>query len=199
MALSTVGGFIKRKRETGSVSPDKFGGYKTFTLEPHTDRVKELVAEQPDSTLAELQVRLAKEKVKVSQSGISRFLHHINLTFKKSVHAAEQDRPDVAAARKALRKEQLTLDPKQLIFIDETAATTKMTRLYGRAPQGKRLVDKVPAGSRQEWGTTDTLGCVFREGPMRTPCTLRTRRLRAPTTTRAYRTFTLDRGVDVLS
>jgi hypothetical protein len=27
MALSTVGGFIKRKRETGSVSPDKFGGY----------------------------------------------------------------------------------------------------------------------------------------------------------------------------
>jgi transposase len=60
MALSTVGGIIKRKRETGSVSPDKFGGYKTFTLEPHTD--KELVAEQPDSTLAELQVRLGKEK-----------------------------------------------------------------------------------------------------------------------------------------
>ena len=54
MALSTVGGFIKRKRETGSVSPDKFGGYKTFALEPHTALVKELVAEQPDSTLAEL-------------------------------------------------------------------------------------------------------------------------------------------------
>jgi len=32
MALSTVGGFIKRKRETGSVRPDKFGGYKTFAL-----------------------------------------------------------------------------------------------------------------------------------------------------------------------
>src|ERR1700687_244360 len=83
MALSTVGGFIKRKRETGRVSPDKFGGYKTFVLEPHTTLVQELVAEQPDSTLAELQVRLAKEEVKVSQSGISRFLHHINLTFKK--------------------------------------------------------------------------------------------------------------------
>src|SRR6266481_3409009 len=109
MALSTVGGFIKRKRETGSVSPDKFGGYKTFSLEPHTDLVMELVAEQPDSTLAELQARLKKEKVKVSQSGISRFLHHINLTFKKSLHAAEQDRPDVAAARKALRKEQLLI------------------------------------------------------------------------------------------
>jgi transposase len=142
MALSMVGGFIKRKRETGSVSPDKFGGYRTFSLEPHMHLVKELVAEQPDSTLAELRSRLAKEKVKVSQSAISRFLHHLNLTFKKSVHAAEQDRPDVAAAREALRKEQPTLDPKQLVFIDETAATTKMTRLYGRAPQGKRLVDK---------------------------------------------------------
>lgn len=47
-------------------------------------------------------------------------------------------------------------------------------------------------------GTTATLGCAFREGPMRTPCSLRTRRLRAPTTTRAYRTFSLERGVDVL-
>ena len=169
MALSTVGGFIKRKRETGSVSPDKFGGYKTFSLEPHTYLVEELVAEQLDSTLAELQSRLAKEKVEVSQSGISRFLHHINLTFKKkSVHAAEQDRPDVAAARKALRKEQLTLDPKQLVFIDETAATTKMTRLYGRAPQGKRLVDKVPHG---HWKTT-TFICGLRYDGVTAPFVL---------------------------
>jgi len=62
MALSTVGGFIKRKRETGSVSPDKFGGYKTFSLEPHADLVRRLVAEQPDSTLAELQSRLKNER-----------------------------------------------------------------------------------------------------------------------------------------
>ena len=96
IALSTVGGFIKRKRETGSVIPDKFGGYKTFSLEPHTDRVKELIAEQPDITLAELQVRLAKERVKVSLSGISRFLHHINLTFKK--------KPPRSRARSARRR-----------------------------------------------------------------------------------------------
>ena len=82
MALSTVGGFIKRKRETGSVSPGKFGGHKTFALGPHTALVRELVAEQPDSTLAELQSRLERRKVKVSQSGIFRFLNHIKLTFK---------------------------------------------------------------------------------------------------------------------
>ena len=169
MALSTVGGFIKRKRETGSVSPDKFGGYKTFSLEPRTDLVKELVAEQPDRTLAELRDRLAKEQVTVSQSAISRFLHHINLTFKKkSVHASEQDRPDVAAARRALRKQQQTLDPKKLVFIDETAATTKMTRLYGRAPQGERLVDKVPHG---HWKTS-TFICGLRYNRVTAPFVL---------------------------
>src|SRR5258707_2839031 len=66
MALSTVGGFIKRKRETGSVSPDKFGGDKTFTLEPHTDPGKEPVAEQTASKPSQLLVRFAVEKVKVS-------------------------------------------------------------------------------------------------------------------------------------
>jgi transposase len=86
MALSTIGGFIKRKRETGSVSPDKFGGYKTFSLEPHSDLVKELLAEQPDRTLAELRDCLAKEQVTVSQSAIFRFLHHINRTFKKRAY-----------------------------------------------------------------------------------------------------------------
>src|SRR5258708_40000726 len=80
MALSTVGGFIKRKRETGSVSPDKFGGGKTFSLEPHTDLVKELVAEQPDNTLAELQTCLNKQKMKVKPTRCSRCLHHNKLT-----------------------------------------------------------------------------------------------------------------------
>jgi len=48
---------------------------------------------------------------------------------KKFLHAAEQDRPDVAAARQRLRAEQPTLKPKRLVFIEETSVTTKMTRL----------------------------------------------------------------------
>jgi hypothetical protein len=53
----------------------------------------------------------------VSQSAIFRFLRHLKLPFKKSVHAAEQDWEDVAAAREALRKAQPTLDPKRLTFM----------------------------------------------------------------------------------
>ena len=38
------------------------------------------------------------------------------------------------------------LDPARLVFIDETAVTTNMVRLRGRAPRGVELVGRVPQG-----------------------------------------------------
>jgi len=49
------------------------------------------------------------------------------------VRAAEQERPDVAEARLRWASDQLQLDPAKLVFVDETGASTKMARLYGRA------------------------------------------------------------------
>jgi len=46
-----------------------------------------------------------------------------------------------------LQKRQPRLDPKRLVFIDETSVSTTITRLYGRAPRGERLVQKVPHGN----------------------------------------------------
>jgi transposase len=56
---------------------------------------------------------------------------------------------------------QLGLDPSQLVFIDETWATTNMTRLRGRAPLGERLVAKVPHG---HWKTTTLLAALDHTG-----------------------------------
>jgi transposase len=70
---------------------------------------------------------------------------------KKSLHAAEQQRPDVAAARQEWRVGQAQLNPERLIFIDETWATTNMARRYGRCPRGQRLVAAVPHG---HWKTS---------------------------------------------
>lgn len=78
---------------------------------------------------------------------------------KKSLHAAEQDRPDVAAARKAWFKMQTKLDPRKLVFIDETAASTNMTRRYGRETRGERLVCKVPHG---HWKTSTFVAALRR-------------------------------------
>jgi hypothetical protein len=38
------------------------------------------------------------------------------------------------------------LDPKRLIFIDETWASTNMARRRGRAPKGERLRAPIPHG-----------------------------------------------------
>jgi hypothetical protein len=65
--------------------------------------------------------------------------------------AAEQDRPDVALRRATWRLEMPGLRAEQLVFLDETWASTNMTRRYGRCPRGRRLVYPVPHG---HWKTT---------------------------------------------
>jgi transposase len=50
---------------------------------------------------------------------------------------------------------------QNLVFVDETVASTKMTRLYGRCPRGERLVASVPWG---HWKTTTFIGALRQEG-----------------------------------
>src|SRR5450432_1568117 len=80
---------------------------------------------------------------------------------KKTLHAAEQDRPDVAAARAELKAEQPSLKARRLVFIDETSVTTKMVRHYGRCPRGERLVAKVPHG---HWKTMTFIAGLRADG-----------------------------------
>ena len=71
------------------------------------------------------------------------------------MHAAEQERPDVAQVRAAWKARQASLDPTKLVFIDETGTSTKMARLYGRAKRGKRVIGRVPWG---HWKTVTFVG-----------------------------------------
>jgi transposase len=83
-------------------------------------------------------------KSAITAFGISSIMRASAL--KKTLHASEQDRPDVARRRALWKRHQGSVDPKRLIFIDETWAKTNMTRLHGRCAVGKRLVAKVPHG-----------------------------------------------------
>lgn len=80
---------------------------------------------------------------------------------KKTLRASEQERPDVAFRRRTWRAAQPFIDPDRLVFIDETGANTKMTRLYGRAPRGQRLLAKAPFG---HWKTTTFVAGLRRTG-----------------------------------
>lgn len=61
----------------------------------------------------------------------------------------------MAHAREQWRGAQPDLDPDKLIFVDETGASTKMARLYGRALRSDRCIASVPHG---HWKTTTFVG-----------------------------------------
>ena len=77
------------------------------------------------------------------------------------LRASEQDREDVKLKRCLWQKAQSLMNLEKLIFIDESGAKTNMTRLYGRAKAGQRIVDNVPAG---HWCTTTMISSVRLDG-----------------------------------
>lgn len=60
------------------------------------------------------------------------------------MHATERDKPEVLEKRKDFRKKVSQIDPRRLKVIDESGVNTSMTRLYGRAPKGERVLGSVP-------------------------------------------------------
>jgi transposase len=80
---------------------------------------------------------------------------------KKSLHAAEQDRPDVVERRREWTRKTAVATRSCFVFIDESGAKTNMTRLYARAFGGRRAVDKVPHG---HWSTTTMISALRLDG-----------------------------------
>ena len=74
---------VQRWRGKGALSPDPVGGGRRAKLADHAERVHALLAATPDSTIAELNTRLAAAGIAVSPSAISRFLKACGLTRKK--------------------------------------------------------------------------------------------------------------------
>lgn len=100
------------------------------------------------------------------QHDLVRAPHAEDLVQKKTLVAAEQQRPDVAAQRlefEAIQK--IGIDPDRFVFLDETWVKTNMTRLYGWCPTGHRVREYVPHG---HWMTTTFL-CAMRSTGLITP------------------------------
>ena len=96
--------------------------------------------------------------------------------FHKTLFALEQARSDIARRRQRWRSWQAGLDPRRLVFIDETWIKTNMAPRRGWGPRGKRLRSFAPHG---HWRTLTFLGalrcdrlaapCVF-DGPINGQC-----------------------------
>jgi transposase len=82
------------------------------------------------------------------------------------VLASEQDRPDIARRRARWKQHQHKLDPRRLVFIDETWVKTNMTPLRGWSRCGRRLPAKAPHG---HWKTL-TFIAALRSDRIDAPC-----------------------------
>ncbi len=152
--------WMQRFEETGSVAAKPSGG-STSPLEQHAEFLLGLIADQPDLTLDEIVAAMRKRRIAGSRSAVWRFFARRNISFKKTLYAAERKRADVARARRRWMREQGMFDPARLVFIDETCTTTAMVRLRGRAPRGERLVGYAPHG---HWKTITFVGGLRQRG-----------------------------------
>src|SRR5258708_1575287 len=96
----------------------------------------------------------------------------------------------------------------ELHHSSEPEAPEKVTKLFLNTPLVQLRLPRMPMpgtrgtyGTMLHEGTTDTMDTLHRtmrrEDSITAPCMRRTRRRRAPTTIRAFRTFSLDRGAGV--
>ncbi|WP_206427944.1 IS630 family transposase [Rhizobium sp. CIAT894] len=158
VGISTAIRWIARAKE-GELTSRPQGWRRPSALDAHEAFVVALIEDRKDVTLDEMVGRLfAERQVKISRSALGAWLRGRGWTFKKkTAHALEQDRPDVLKRRRIWFDGQLDLDPKKLIFIDETGLSTKMARLRGRALRGERCRAGVPHG---HWKTTTFTGAL---------------------------------------
>lgn len=81
VSLPWVKKILKQWRQTGSLEPIKAKYGPRPKLEPHRELLKQIVAETPDATLAEIQEKLP---VRVSIQTVANELRKLKLSFKKS-------------------------------------------------------------------------------------------------------------------
>ena len=135
-------------------------------MEEFAVEILDLIAQRSDLTLVETVAELRKRRIKTQPQLALAFLSTDTTSrSKKVLQAAERQRADVARARRRWIREQGMLDPARLVFIDETAVSTNMVRLRGRAPRGVRVIGAVPLG---RWETI-TFVAALRHNKMVAP------------------------------
>jgi transposase len=134
------------RRRTGDVAPGKVGGHRKRALSGEVAEWLRARMRASAFTLRGLAAELAERGVKTEARAVWVFVHAEGLSYKKTLVASEQSRPDVARKRMRWKARQAGVDPKRLVFVDETWVKTNMEPLRGWGPRQERLRAPVPHG-----------------------------------------------------
>jgi transposase len=84
---------------------------------------------------------------------------------KKSLHAVERDTEANRIRRAEFHQRILAIDPKRLVFLDESGISTTMTRRFARCLGGARIHEGTPEG---DWQIITILGAMSLGGMVAT-------------------------------
>ncbi len=159
VSLSFIVRLLQRRREAGTLAPKPHGGGPRPSLSRRDQqRLRRLVQKQNDATLNQLK---QQGGFSCSLTTIWHTLRRLGLTYKeKTLHAAERSRADVQEKRRRFRRKVRRIEPKRLVFVDETGVNTAMTPTYAWAPRGERALGSVPTS----WGTLTVIAALGLDG-----------------------------------
>jgi len=150
---------LLQRREAGTLAPKPHGGGPRPSLSRRDQqRLRRLVQKQNDATLNQLK---QQGGFSCSLTTIWHTLRRLGLTYKeKTLHAAERSRADVQEKRRRFRRKVRRIEPKRLVFVDETGVNTAMTPTYAWVPRGERALGSVPTS----WGTLTVIAALGLDG-----------------------------------
>jgi transposase len=99
VSVASVVKWSQRWRTSGSAAAKQMGGWRPLRLKRERAWLLAQIAEKPDLTLRVVVAELAERGTPASYGAVWRFFKHEGITFKKTLHASEQDRADVARRR----------------------------------------------------------------------------------------------------
>src|ERR1700731_1484735 len=114
VSYSAAINWVARSSQTGSPAAFPMGGKKPFKLAEESDWILRRLADNPDITGRELLAELHERKVMsaITRSGI--FWIAPASAIKKTLRAAEQDRPDVARRRALWQRLQGKVEARRI-------------------------------------------------------------------------------------
>ncbi len=114
------------------------GDQRSHQIKAQADLIVSRYEARPGIYLHKLRAALAERGLSTSTSGLSRFFarHRITRKRRRCTRPSKSGRT-WKDAREDWFASQETLDPDRLVFIDEIAAATNMTRRYGWVPRGQ--------------------------------------------------------------
>jgi transposase len=147
VSLAFVEKVLRQHRTTGHSAPKPHaGGQKPRLGTAAQAVVQRLVAANPEATLEEWCTGVAAETgVRGRVPTMCRVLQHLGVPRKKRRSTPASQTPSASNRRgPATKKRSPRSPPQRFKCIDASGANLAMTRRYGRAPRGERVIGAVP-------------------------------------------------------